>query len=433
MKTKFLSLVAVLLSVLSFSSCDDSPWVNADKEGQVRLSDLDVEVSNQEKVIGRASYDVSDFIVTITNQSGAVVSRQRYAELPEILTLPVGKYTVNVVSHDVQKAEWEKPYFKGSQSFEITDGKITTVDPVVCKFSSLKVSIKYSEDLLALMAEDAKVTVIANDNGMLEYGKTETRAGYFEVVDGSTTLVATFSGRVKDTDVELRKVYSDIAAGQHRIITFSLKSGDPTQPDVFGTIDPTTGTYIDVTYEDEDLGGNVGSDEEIINPGTRPGQEGPNPGGEGPDVPNPPGPDNPDDPTTEAATFTTANPLLDLNGVNNASELDGTEVIVKIDCPKLFASLIVTIDSDGLTEEVLGDVGLAKTFDLASPATAELAEGLSGLGLPCGDEVKGQSSCNFDITQFMSLLGIYPGSNKFIIEVTDQAGNHSKLTLVINS
>lgn len=430
MKTKLLSLVAVLLSAISFSSCDDSPWVNADKEGQVRLSDLDVEVSNQEKVIGRASYDISNFIVTVSNQSGAVVAQERYADLPEILTLPVGKYTVTVISHDVQKAEWEKPYFKGTQSFEITDGKITSVEPVVCKFSSLKVTIKYSDDLAALMAEDAKVTVIANDNGMLEYGKTETRAGYFEVVDGSTTLVATFTGRVKDTDIELRKVYSDIAAGQHRIITFSLKTGDPTQPDVFGTIDPTTGTYIDVTYEDEDLGGNVGSDEEIIDPGTRPGQEGPNPGGEDPDDPTPP---TPVDPDTEAATFTTANPLLDLNGVNNASELDGTEVVVKIDCPKLFASLMVTIDSDGLTEDVLSDVGLAKSFDLANPATPALAEGLSGLGLPCGDEVKGQSSCNFDITQFMSLLGIYPGSNKFIIEVTDQEGNHSKLTLVINS
>jgi hypothetical protein len=80
---------------------------------------------------------------------------------------------------------------------------------------------------------------------------------------------------------------------------------------------------------------------------------------------------------------------------------------------------------------VLEEVGLAEEFDLAYPGKYE--EGLQGLGFKTGNEVIGQTAVTFDITQFISLLGIYPGNNTFRLTVTDSTGKSSVLDLQINS
>jgi hypothetical protein len=92
---------------------------------------------------------------------------------------------------------------------------------------------------------------------------------------------------------------------------------------------------------------------------------------------------------------------------------------------------VVKIISDGLTPEVLTGVGLTDEFDLAYPGSYEV--GLNGLGFPTGNDVIGKTAVTFDITQFISLLGIYPGQNTFRLTVTDSTGASSVLNLQINS
>ena len=99
------------------------------------------------------------------------------------------------------------------------------------------------------------------------------------------------------------------------------------------------------------------------------------------------------------------------------------------------------IDSETLTADVLSDVKLAPEFDLADPIVTtddgekkDLTEGLKGLEFPVGDEVKGATDLDFDITKFVPLTMIYGAANhRFILTVTDNAGNSKTLTLLIVS
>ena len=105
---------------------------------------------------------------------------------------------------------------------------------------------------------------------------------------------------------------------------------------------------------------------------------------------------------------------------------------VTLNAPNGIAHVYVTIDSETLTEAVLTDVGLKKSFDLAEPG--DLEEGLASLGFPVGSEIIGQKTIPFSITEFTPLLGIYgAASHNFIIRLVDQKGLEVTQTLKIKS
>ena len=87
-----------------------------------------------------------------------------------------------------------------------------------------------------------------------------------------------------------------------------------------------------------------------------------------------------------------------------------------------------------MTEHVLNAVNLPKEFDLANPASEELAQTLIGFGLLSKDKkIKGSTETTFDVSQFMPLLGGFenPGPHKFILTVKDSAGNNLSKTLTV--
>lgn len=422
------------------TSCHDEingPEITHGDEGTLQLSSLSIDMSDAEKVIhssaGRASVDLSDFIVAITPKGSAAAYKTfRYGDMPEILTLPAGEYTVAVESHNIQKAEWERPYFKGSQDFEITTGEITSVTPVTAKFSSLKVTVKFADDLLAVLGDNAKVTILANNEGLLTYTTQETRAGYFEVVDNSTTMIAHFEGDVDGLYTVYDTPFTDIEPGQHRIITYKAKQG-PTPPEQTGNIDPSDGIGIDADVDIVDIDGNVNVDEDILDGSDRPGHEvlpgNPDPG---PGTDPEPGPGGDDD--SHAATFEATNsPKLDLRGENIATE-DFGNAIVTIKCPKGIKNLVVTIETESSSfKTTLGDIGLDKPFDLAYPGDLEESIGEDGLGLATGAKVINQTEVPFDITQFIGLLVPFQGKHTFVLSVTDNDNQCETLSLIFIS
>ena len=98
MKLKIFSTLAIATCLLS--SCHDNwtPSDEADGVGQLRMEAIDI--TNAETVINRAGYDVSDFIVTVNDAEGKSLQQWTFAQMPEIVTLPVGdNYTIDVISH----------------------------------------------------------------------------------------------------------------------------------------------------------------------------------------------------------------------------------------------------------------------------------------------------------------------------------------------
>lgn len=405
-----LLLLAIAVSMVSCSK--DNYWNTdvEDKEGQLSLSSLIVEVNGNEETVSRASYDVSSFIVKIYGKAdNSLVKQYTYSEMPEIVSLAVGDYSVKVISHEQESAAWDKPYFEGSADFSITDSRITEIGTITCKLANVKVSIRYSDELKKLMGDDVKVTVEMNDGGQLVFTPTETRSGYFKYVEGSSTLVASFNGTVDGDMVTLRKEYADVQPGQHRIITFKLKNEEDPVPDKNGGI-TVGGIQVDASVTTIDLNTNVTIEEDVI--------EGDRPGGGG-DKPDP----EPDPEPSTAITITAAE--LSFDGTNDPAS--GASGVINIHSDKGIKNLNVEIGST--SNEFVAAVSdlLPMSFDLANPG--DYAASFESLGFPTGSAVTGQTDVVFDITQFVPMLGIYSGTHTFKIEVVDAEGGTLAKTL----
>lgn len=398
------------------ASCDNwtPPTANP---GQVALNTLTVKNDDAEKIVNstpgsRAETALSDYAVKIYRSGEAEPTAEyAYGSMPEIVTLEEGNYRIDVESHQVLKAEWDHPYFKGSsKEFAIESGKITPVGEITASFASIRVSLAYDDELLALVGDDFTVTVKANDEGELTFTPAETRSGYFAYVENSTTMVVSVSGTVGGVKSNNEFTFADLAPGQHRKITLGVKVG-PTPPEQTGTVNPG-GIHISAGVITEDVDGNVLTEEENQT-AERPWQNGeePDPG---------PGPDDP-------ITFNSE--TLNLKGVNNPADFDGKSAVVVIEAENGIKDLVVSIDSELLTP-ALPSVGLAASFSLANPANEELEGHLrDDFGFPVGNQVINQKKVTFDITPFVPLLSGFTCDHTFILDVTDNEGNTKPLEL----
>lgn len=417
--TNILLLAAMWIILPSCSKEDPFPYdVNGGKTGQLNFRKMMVAVSAKENQVRSADVDVAAFLVQVTSSKGAVEYAGTYAEMPEIITLPVGDYTVTVKSPSNPDAAWETPYYEGEKSFSVKENEVTFVETVVCKLANVKVTVKYDAKLLPYMQDDCAVTVQTGVGGRLDFVKTETRSGNFRYVEGegTATLVATFRGTVDENYEENLRTYTDVAPGNHYIITYSLKTPSGQDPDMTGTITP--GVYVDAAVEVVDMNVNVDVEDDILSDNDRPTQ-GDKPGG-GDDPVVPPTPDkNP--PSVKAtvngadAPFGTPIEVTEQDQevkINVTSEADGGITAFTID-----------IDSSTLTKDILQGVQLDSHLDLVNPGS--LKTGLESLGFPT--EIGGRTAVDFDISSFVPLLKIYgAGDHKFIVSVTDANGTTVK-------
>ncbi len=449
MKFKSISILAWAAAAAAFTGCSDNwvPEVEGAGEGRLNTQSILAEVNTVEdekededvtkKATSRSSIDLSPFLVDVVRTSdNANVASWTYATMPQLPTFAVGSYEVQVRSRVLKDAEWSAPYYLGSQTFDIRNGEVTDVGPIVCKLANVRVTIDYGPKLLAATGgEGFTITVTSTPGVYLQYTGKETRSGYFAYT-GQTTMVARFQGRVNGVDEDFSHVLENIAPGQHRKLTFRLNYNPNTPDDEVGTVDGQ-GIVVSCSTKTVSVDGNVIQEEDIQESGDRPGQEGDEPGGEDPK----PGEEGNITFTSETLANDNGNVLDDTP--NNAADFgEGKkEAKIHIHSEAPIASFKVKIDSETLTADVLSDVKLAPEFDLADPIVTtddgekkDLTEGLKGLEFPVGDEVKGATDLDFDITKFVPLTMIYGAANhRFILTVTDNAGNSKTLTLLIVS
>lgn len=429
MKNKIYKYIVGTLLILGTASCNESAWdtEGANGNGNLDLSSLQIDVNESEKVVTRAASDVSSFIVTVKSSDGQVAGEWKYNEMPEIVTLPAGKdYEVEAKSHLIQDAEWENPFYKGSQVFSIEKGKITKVDPIEAKFSSLKVSIKFDDELKKVLGNDVQVEVRGSNGSSLVYTPTETRAGYFNI-EGSTTFAAHFSGTVDGVSTTNETAFTEVNAGEHHILTYKVK-GSPEIPEQTGGIGQP-GIDMDVVYEVDDVNSNTNVEEDLLDSTDRPGQE-------SPQEPEDPEEDpKEEDPKGEEPIVFLAyeSPKLSISQPNKITEESSKNfgnAIVRIICDagiKDFEVLITSTDAE-VFMPAIKDMGLDR-FNLTHPADSNTIDNLTNLELPYGDEVIDATTLDFNITSFIELLGHFPGVHTFSMQVTDNNNKHKDLDL----
>ncbi|MDE6809879.1 MAG: DUF4493 domain-containing protein [Muribaculaceae bacterium] len=454
--TTFICAALLVLSGCKDESYPDGPVFKED-EGGFSMKELALDVKTDVKQISRGSevdcsnYDVKIVYASSGNQVGSM--KWKYGKMPEIITLMVGKYRIEVESCDWSDkyAEWDLPHYVGSYDFEIKAGQITKADKVPCELKNVKVTVEYSESLMKILNDTARTEVVAgrqidpttNKAPTLhfyrDYNKDDsTKAGYFKAEEDSKTLVATLRYYYMGEDHEVVHTMSNVQAGQHHIIKYEYKNSDPDLPEITGTASRGN-IQIDVKVVTVNVDGTISIKEVVLDPSDRPGKEDPI----GPV--DPINPDDPTPPTQEDIIIPNPNadgnkPYFDLDKINEVrdGETTGREYKLTITSKKGFSSLKVQIKSheNGLTPETLEGVNLASEFDLATGKSSDgrdISEGLEELKFPIGTKVTEATKVDFNITQFVPLLTAFPGDHSFILTVTDKEGKSKQVELKFRS
>ncbi|MBQ2979560.1 MAG: DUF4493 domain-containing protein [Bacteroidaceae bacterium] len=404
---KILYSLLTIIAALVITSCEQEKLQTETKTtGEVDFTTLIVRYDASAEIM--RAVDVDNFIISVYESNGtSKLAEWSYGSMPEVFTLTAGSYLLKAESCVLQNAAWDTPYYFAQKEFKVEVDKVTAIGEVVCELSNVKVTIEYSSDLLAVMGDDCKVN-IALGRGSLDFGKNESRAGYFAVTEESNRMYAYFTGSVDGVvDTTYREI-ENVKAGEWRILKYSLKQNN--------TENVENGAFalslsVDVSCSVVEQNNEIDVTEDVID----------DPEGGNNDNPKPDDPQPVSGPVITATTFDIKEPQI---------ISDELVIVVEVNSESPLAGFYVDIVSATLTPDELEAVGLSSHLDLAYPG--DLRPQLEGLGFPVAENVLGQNKISFDITQFAGLLAaLGSGTHQFVMTATDEAGNETIETLTL--
>lgn len=419
-----------MVVLFTFSACHSEKMETGatDVTGQLSLASMKMEVDLKVDTVypqSRAGVDVSNFLLTIKNSQGEQVEQYTYSEMPEIISLPVGTYTVVASSAEAATNGFDVPFYTGStEQFTIKENELTEVSALTCRLANVMISVEYDEELRKLMGEDVVTTVTIKEKTRdmikeysLDIPSSETRKAYLIAPASVSPMDITLKGTIDGEFVTEVNRVDEVQAGQYNIIKYTLSPVDDGNNSEGGNLNIAINIDSSMTSSDETVG---------VNPGEEPGiDDFPTDGGEEPGD----GDGDGEGGITSDISITGK----DLGGspfdIDQTQTITGaTTLIVGIEVPAGIQNLKVTISSDN---EDFGSIGASfGTFDLANPGDKESM--IAELGLPYGTAVKDKTELDFDISTFTSLLIPFDGTHTFNIAVTDNQGKTESKSLVIN-
>lgn len=168
-------IVLLLLLVVGFSSCERG----CDTSGMGRLS-VEFSASDKLVVVTKGEPTTNDFKLTIFKNDGSEYQvYESYGDMPTVLEIPEGSYTMQAANGTMAQAAFDAPYYYGaSDIFEIKLGELTEAH-IVARMANTKVSFVFSDIFKQSMADYNVVVSNYNEQGALTFAKDDTRAGYF--------------------------------------------------------------------------------------------------------------------------------------------------------------------------------------------------------------------------------------------------------------
>lgn len=206
------NLTLLLLLVTAFSGCVNGI---ADVPASEEVGYLSIEVACQHGDATKASdVNIEDFDIVI---SGPSELSCRCADLPAIVGLEPGTYTVTVTSPETEPAAFNQPIYGSEVSLDIEAG-VTSSTKLLCTMTNMKVTIDPSESFLS-QVKSYTVTV-SNGYGELVWNHSdieERLAGFFTVAPLTVSLEGV---SIDDTELHYDGLISDVESSDHHIITF---------------------------------------------------------------------------------------------------------------------------------------------------------------------------------------------------------------------
>lgn len=401
-------LFAISTAALMFAGCKKTEITTSEAGlGSVSFS---ISSDNAEYVTKAElpQVDVNTFKVKITGKdNGYSEEWASVSEMPGVLELVSGNYTVTATSPDAKPVAWDQPVYGGSQDFTVMVGKVSNVN-LKCSITNMMVTINPTDDFLNELT-GWNVTVTSED-GHLTWYRTEYDEGKAAFFDVAPLNVLVKGERFDGTAViQQTLIIDEVAAKDHHIINLDAK--------VTGSIEEG-GLHltVDNTVNDRNENINIPGLEEIPvedEPGTG------EPGGET-------GDDEEPQPSTAPVMTWDANPDFAVTPITDPM----SDVTIKIDAPEGIKDFTVKVESPTVSFLTIvssmvssENAHVAEGYvilDLINDATA--VEQLGGL-LPAGDAINGQTTVNFSLSQLVPLINGFepePGSiHTFTLSVTD--------------
>ncbi len=368
-----------------------------------------------DKVVKSASeeVDVNSFTVSVEKKDGQFEQTWVYGQMPSLVELSTGEYTVAVNSPESAPVAWNSPVYGGTKDFAIVGGTVTPVD-LVCTLQNMKNSVYCSQHFMdQLTTFEVK---IVNEDGHLVWGADEVGI-YTEDESGAKTIVkapakhAYFSvhplsisvdgyRELDNTTANLKYEIKDVAARDHHIIyldayvtgqsamTLSIDTSvnDKEVDFVIPGIDPDD-SMID---DDIEAGWDVSDEEET--------------------------PEIPDTPSTAPYLIWEANPDFEKMDI-----AEGMSVELMVYAPEKIKEFIVKV-SDNFKGAIQMLVPGAEYLDLIND---EVAKEALGSMLPVGDQLLGKTEVTFSLSKLVPMIAAVGNQGEdyvFTLEVTDEKG-----------
>lgn len=208
--------------LFTFSACHSEKMETGatDVTGQLSLASMKMEVDLKVDTVypqSRAGVDVSNFLLTIKNSQGEQVEQYTYSEMPEIISLPVGTYTVVASSAEAATNGFDVPFYTGSTDITIKENELTEVTSLTCRLANVMISVEYDEELRKLMGEDVVTTVKIGENSV-DIPSSETRKAYLIAPASASSMEITLKGTIDGESVTEIERVDNVQAGQYNII-----------------------------------------------------------------------------------------------------------------------------------------------------------------------------------------------------------------------
>ena len=398
---KILSVIATL-AVLFACTSKENPISTKTGSLSLKLS------SGGEYVTKAGQDDTKEFKIDIVRSDGWKTHYDRFAEMPEILDLAEGDYTITASSPEFKHAAFDLPIYGATENFTIRVGELTPVS-LVCTLQNMKVTFELSENFKKELsdynisvtnasswtASDAGERTLTWDKAAADAGKS----GYFSVA----ALMVKVDGyrNIDHYEAHAMLTITDVAPKDHHIIHLDAQ--------VTGSV---SGVSIDVDDSVNEKNSDIyipGWDETPVDGGGS---------GEG---------DDPEEPSTAPTMSWDANPTFSPTPIE-----DEMDVNITIKAPEAIKDFIVTVDSYILSDVIAAMAGNTSyswasdgPFDMDLINDEALVTALSSM-LPTGDQLSGKTEVIFSLSTIVPLIKAYSpesGSNHiFTMKVTDTKG-----------
>ncbi|MBR6731542.1 MAG: DUF4493 domain-containing protein [Bacteroidales bacterium] len=412
MKKIFYMAMAVAATV--FAGCKEN-IVEVSKSG-LQLT-ITADDSYVDKVVkSESAVDFSNFVVSIEKKDGKYTKEWTCAELPALIELASGEFTVTVASPASEPVAWNQPVYGAVKDFTIVEGVVTPVD-IVCTLQNMKNSVYCSQHLVDELTT-FQVTV-TNPDGHLVWSADEVGI-YTQAEDGTKTIVREPAKQgyftVHDLDVTVngyRAVDNSTATISYQIKDVAPRDHHILYVDAYVTGQSAIALSIDSSVIDRNV--------DMVIPGINPDDENVDDDietGWGQEEDQQPGENQPVEPEQPVSTP----PTLEWPANPDFAKMDieqGMSVELMVYAPEKIKGFIVYV-SDNFLGAIQMLVPGAKYLDLIYD---EVAKDQLGTMLPVGDQLLGQTEVAFSLSKLVPMIAAVGNQGEdyiFTLEVTDE-------------